>query len=129
MSSAVARRVGRIEPRLVVGAYVALFVGPLVVSMTRHDFWSSAFPSIVVVIAAGLLVALVARRTWAWRLLVFFDGLALLVTIVDFAGVGWVLLAAANVALLLSPQMRGWVAPAHRAGRRDHPVNDDVAAR
>jgi hypothetical protein len=122
-------RLAEIDTRLVLGAYVALWIVPWIVSVATGGFSGHVALSLAAALVfAGVVVALVLGQRWAWWLLVFFDSLGVLFSVVDFEGVGYVVLAAASLLLLLSPQIRDHVRPAAER-RRDRPVNDDFIAR
>jgi hypothetical protein len=81
---------------------------PFVLAATHAWFWQDEHSTAPVagVVVAGLLVALVLRQRWAWRLLVVFEAAILVSFAFDFTAVSALLLNLASLALLVSPPMR-----------------------
>jgi hypothetical protein len=97
--------------RLVVAAFLVASATPIVIAATHHVFWERAHSQAPVVSLAffGLLAGLAFRKRWAWVVLVVIEGAILVSFAFDFASVVGFICALVSVALLLSPQMRGFV--------------------
>lgn len=96
--------------QLVVAAYAVLHLEPFAwAAITWGDFWHSMAP-FSTLLALAVLLALVYRRRWAWRLLIALGALLLLSYVWDPAGdpVAFAM-AVARLALLLSPAMRRYL--------------------
>jgi hypothetical protein len=117
----------RLDPRLVVGAYVAIVAIALIRAMTYAEFWDHPMAWVAEALWIGVLFALVRHRRWAWWILVVFTLIGVALDVISFPGPGWFALTIVTALLLLSPQMREHVAPRDRRPRRrrDHPTNDD----
>jgi hypothetical protein len=110
MASARSAQIDR-ATRVVVGAYLALAVAPLVVAATQHWFWerTHSIAPVAVSLMLIVLVALIYRRRWAWMVLVIFE-VGVLVSFAFHFTDGLALVATlASVALLLSSPMRRYV--------------------
>ena len=111
----------RVTPsaRAVVLATALLWLCPLVVAASRDSFWERQHSTAPV--AGGLIVLLVIamlrRHQWAWALLLIFEVSEVVGYAVALPDFPWFLINVATLALLLSPQMRGYVGFAARDRR------------
>jgi hypothetical protein len=117
--------------RIVLLAFILLAVQPLLIgelSVLRSPHKDSTVVGIVsgfvilAAILAMLLAALLRRRRWAWLVLVFLFGSAVILDVFNFNGVVRFILDVIGFALLLSPPMRRYVNRANAPGRRQGPA-------
>src|SRR5690242_13135753 len=103
-------------------AYVAIALVPVIVAATHRRFWSHGLAPLASLLYLGLLVSLLMRREWAWRLLLLLDAAALALTIVEGgADPSLVASTAIGLALLLSAPVRRYAHPV-RTARDERPT-------
>ena len=102
--------------------YAVLQMLPFAWSAATWDgFWTSVAP-FSTLLALGVLIALLRRRRWAWIALIALDTFILVSFLWDPADAIAFVLAAARLALLLSPPIRGYVIVSGASGRRARTV-------
>ena len=97
---------GQVLELAVLVAYCALAATPFVVATANGGFWDSAVAWAAAALWLLLVGALVARRRWAWIVLLVFEAAVLLSFAFDFTGVLQFIASLASVGLLASPPMR-----------------------
>ncbi len=89
--------------------YAVLHMLPFAWAAATWDgFWTSVAP-FSTLLALAVLVALLHRRRWAWLALIALDALVLVSFVWDPADAVAFVMAAARLALLLSPPIRAYV--------------------
>lgn len=97
--------------RAVIVAYSLLYVAALgmVLSSQHARFWESPAAAIVLVLFAGLLVALLCRRGWAWGILMVVEAAGLIVVVSSKPSLIWITWNGGRLLLLVSPPMRRYI--------------------
>ena len=120
----------RISTRFVTGAYLLLALAPFVwIAATDTRLTRTASGDVALVLIALLVLAVVPmRRRWAWWILVIIQGWAATSVLWEYNKPLPYIDNVAQLALLVSPQMRDYVFDRYRTpgGRVLHPPSEST---